>query len=167
MEAVSAPPERRYLRQPIRTASWGAPADLIVRRRAYKSAQCRPPHRDAGSTAHVAESIPHDECASVQTPDAVATDPRIAYLDSSALVKLIAIEAHSAALRQELRRWPGEHRVCWRGSRSHARPDASAGMRQKAPRAHLPAWLLAIDPIVPAVAQIAIPCGWPWRPPEP
>jgi predicted nucleic acid-binding protein len=39
---------------------------------------------------------------------AVSSSP-VAYLDSSALVKLIVVEADTAALRRELLRWP--HRV--------------------------------------------------------
>ena len=35
-----------------------------------------------------------------------ASSPAVADLDSSALVKLIAIEPETAALRAELRRWP-------------------------------------------------------------
>ena len=43
---------------------------------------------------------------SLATCVSVASSTPVAYLDSSALVKLIAIEAETAALRQELRRWP-------------------------------------------------------------
>jgi len=43
---------------------------------------------------------------SLATCVSVASSSPIAYLDSSALVKLIAIEAETAALRQEPRRWP-------------------------------------------------------------
>ncbi len=38
--------------------------------------------------------------------EVASTSPPVAYLDSSALVKLIAVEAETAALRQELLRWP-------------------------------------------------------------
>jgi hypothetical protein len=79
----------------------------------------------------------------------------IAHLDSSALVKLIAIEPETAALRQELRRWPDSAsisvatvevtRVARRlgGHAPAVAPGVLAGLR-----------LLAIDPIVPAAAQI-------------
>jgi hypothetical protein len=43
---------------------------------------------------------------SLATCVSVTSSPPVAYLDSSALVKLIAIEAETAALRQELRPWP-------------------------------------------------------------
>ena len=79
----------------------------------------------------------------------------VAYLDSSALVKLIAIEAETAALRQELRRWPD------RASSSLASIEVARTARRLG--GHAPALaarvlsglrLLAIDPIVPAAAQI-------------
>jgi predicted nucleic acid-binding protein len=85
----------------------------------------------------------------------VATNSPLAYLDSSALVKLIAIEAETAALRQELRRWPDrassllatvEVTLTARRLGGHAPTVAArvlAGLR-----------LLAIDPIVPAAEQI-------------
>ncbi len=79
----------------------------------------------------------------------------VAYLDSSALVKLIAIEAETAALRQELRRWPD------RTSSLLATIEVTSTARRLG--GHAPALatrvlaglrLLAIDPIVPAAAQI-------------
>lgn len=79
----------------------------------------------------------------------------VAYLDSSALVKLIAIEAETAALRQELRRWPD------RASSLLASIEVTRTARRLG--GHAPALaarvvdglrLLAIDPIVPAAAQI-------------
>jgi len=85
----------------------------------------------------------------------VATDPRIAYLDSSALVKLIAIEAHSAALRQELRHWQD------RASSLLARIEVTRTATrlgghapEEAARVLARLRLLAIDPIAPAAAQI-------------
>jgi predicted nucleic acid-binding protein len=42
-------------------------------------------------------------------PDVAASSSPVVYLDSSALVKLIVVEAETAALRRELLRWP--HRV--------------------------------------------------------
>ncbi len=85
----------------------------------------------------------------------MATNSPVAYLDSSALVKLIAIEAETTALRQELRHWPDRAssllatvEVVRTGRRlgGHAPAIAAgvlAGLR-----------LLAIEPIVPAAAQI-------------
>lgn len=79
----------------------------------------------------------------------------VAYLDSSALVKLIAIEAETAALRQELRRWPD------RASSLLASIEVTRTARRLG--GHAPALaarvlaglrLLAIDPIAPAAAQI-------------
>jgi uncharacterized protein len=85
----------------------------------------------------------------------VATNAPVAYLDSSALVKLIAIEAETAALRQELRRWPD------RASSLLATIEVTRTARRLG--GHAPAIavgvlaglrLLAIEPIVPAAAQI-------------
>jgi predicted nucleic acid-binding protein len=85
----------------------------------------------------------------------VASSSPIAYLDSSALVKLIAIEAETAALRRELRRWPD------RASSSLATVEVTRAARRLG--GHAPAVaarvlaglrLLAIDPIVPAATQI-------------
>jgi predicted nucleic acid-binding protein len=85
----------------------------------------------------------------------VTVSSPVAYLDSSALVKLIAIEAETAALRQELRRWPD------RASSLLASVEVTRTARRLG--GHAPALaarvvaglrLLAIDPIVPAAAQI-------------
>jgi predicted nucleic acid-binding protein len=85
----------------------------------------------------------------------VATNSPVAFLDSSALVKLIAIEAETAALRQELRRWPD------RASSLLATIEVTRTARRLG--CHAPAIavgvlaglrLLAIEPIVPAAAQI-------------
>jgi predicted nucleic acid-binding protein len=85
----------------------------------------------------------------------VTSSSPVAYLDSSALVKLIAIEAETAALRQELRRWPN------RASSLLASIEVTRTARRLG--GHAPALaarilgglrLLAIDPIVPAAAQI-------------
>jgi hypothetical protein len=81
----------------------------------------------------------------------VASSSPVAGLGSSALVKLIAIEAETAALRQELRRWPDllatvEVTRTARRLGGHAPAVAVAvlaGLR-----------LLAIEPIVPAAPQI-------------
>jgi predicted nucleic acid-binding protein len=92
---------------------------------------------------------------SLATCVGVASSSPVAYLDSSALVKLIAIEAETAALRQELRRWPDrvssllatvEVTRTARRLGGHALAVAAgvlAGLR-----------LLAIEPIVPAAAQV-------------
>jgi predicted nucleic acid-binding protein len=85
----------------------------------------------------------------------VTSSPPVAYLDSSALVELIAIEAETAALRQELRRWPD------RASSLLASIEVTRAARRLG--GHAPALaarvvaglrLLAIDPIVPAAAEI-------------
>lgn len=85
----------------------------------------------------------------------MASSSPVAYLDSSALVKLIAIEAETAVLRHELRRWPD------RASSALATIEISRAARRlggQAPAAaiHVLAGLtlLAIDPIVPAATQI-------------
>ena len=85
----------------------------------------------------------------------MATSSPLAYLDSSALVKLIAIEAETAALRQELSRWPD------RASSLLATVEVTRTARRLGGRAPTVAVrvlaglrLLAIDPIVPAAAQI-------------
>ncbi len=79
----------------------------------------------------------------------------VAYLDSSALVKLIAIEAETAALRQELRRWP-DRASSLLATVEVTRTARSLGGHAPALAARILAGLrlLAIDPIVPAVAQI-------------
>jgi predicted nucleic acid-binding protein len=85
----------------------------------------------------------------------VTSSSPVAYLDSSALVKLIAIEAETAALRQALRRWPD------RASSLLASVEVTRTARRLG--GHAPALaarvlaglrLLAIDPIVPAATQI-------------
>ena len=85
----------------------------------------------------------------------MASSSRVAYLDSSALVKLIVIEAETAALRDELRRWPD------RASSALATIEVTRTARRLG--GHAPAaatqvltglTLLAIDPIVPAASQI-------------
>jgi uncharacterized protein len=85
----------------------------------------------------------------------VASSSPVVYLDSSALVKLIAIEAETAALRQELRRWPD------RTSSLLATVEVTRTARRLG--GHAPAVavavlaglrLLAIEPVVPTAAQI-------------
>ena len=85
----------------------------------------------------------------------MATNSPVAYLDSSALVKLIAIEAETAALRHELRRWPD------RASSLLATVEVTRTARRLGGQAPAVAVgvlaglrLLAIDPIVPTAAQI-------------
>jgi uncharacterized protein len=92
---------------------------------------------------------------SLATCVGVASSPPVAYLDSSALVKLIAIEAGTAALRQELRRWPD------RASSLLATVEVTRTARRLGGQAPAVAVgvlaglrLLAIEPIVPAAAQI-------------
>lgn len=79
----------------------------------------------------------------------------VAYLDSSALVKLIAIEAETAALRQELRRSP-DRASSLLASIEVTRTARRLGGHAPALAARVVAGLrlLAIDPIVPAAAQI-------------
>jgi predicted nucleic acid-binding protein len=85
----------------------------------------------------------------------VASSSPVAYLDSSALVKLIGIEAETAALRRELRRWPD------RASSLLATVEVARTARRlggDAPAVAIGVLaglrLLAIEPIVPAAAQI-------------
>jgi predicted nucleic acid-binding protein len=85
----------------------------------------------------------------------VTSSSPVAYLDSSALVKLIAIEAETAALRQELRRGP-DRASSLLASIEVTRTARRLGRHAPALAARVVAGLrlLAIDPIVPAAAQI-------------
>jgi uncharacterized protein len=85
----------------------------------------------------------------------VTNSSPVAYLNSSALVKLIAIEAETAALRQELRRWP-DRASSLLASIEVTRTARRLGGHAPALAARVVAGLrlLAIDPIVPAAAQI-------------
>jgi predicted nucleic acid-binding protein len=85
----------------------------------------------------------------------VTSSSPVAYLDSSALVKLIAIEAETAALRQELRHWP-DRASSLLASIEVTRTARRLGGHAPALAARVVAGLrlLAIDPIVPAAAQI-------------
>ena len=92
---------------------------------------------------------------SLATCASVASSTPVAYLDSSALVKLIAIEVETAALRQELRSWPD------RASSLLATVEVTRTTRRlggQAPAVAVGALaglrLLAIEPIAPAAAQI-------------
>ena len=83
------------------------------------------------------------------------SSPLVAYLDSSALVKLIAVEAETAALRRELLRWPR------RVSSLLAAIEMMRTARRLGPRSVPLAQrviaglqLLAIEPIAPAAMQI-------------
>jgi predicted nucleic acid-binding protein len=84
-----------------------------------------------------------------------SSSARVAYLDSSALVKLIAVEAETAALRRELVRWPR------RVSSLLAAVEVTRVARRLGPHA-LPLAqrvlagldLLAIDAIVPAAMGV-------------
>jgi uncharacterized protein len=84
-----------------------------------------------------------------------SSSANVAYLDSSALVKLIAVEAETAALRRELLRWPR------RVSSLLAAIELTRVARRLSPPAVPLAQrvlagldLLAIDPIAPAAMQI-------------
>jgi len=85
----------------------------------------------------------------------VASNAPLAYLDSSALVKLIAIEAETAALRRELRSWP-ERTASLLASVEVTRTASRLGGHAPALAVRVLAGLrlLAIEPIVPAAAQI-------------
>lgn len=83
------------------------------------------------------------------------SSPPVAYLDSSALVKLIAREPETVALRGELVRWPR------RVSSSLAAIELTRAARRlgvratpTAPRVLAGLQLLAIDPIVPIARHI-------------
>ena len=85
----------------------------------------------------------------------MASSTPVAYLDSSALVKLIAIEAETAALRQALRDWPD------RASSLLATVEVTRTARRLGGHAPTVAFavlaglrLLAVEPILPAAAQI-------------
>lgn len=85
----------------------------------------------------------------------VASNPPVAYLDSSALVKLIAIEAETAALRRELPAWP-ERTASLLASVEVTRTARRLGGHAPALAARVLAGLrlLAIEPIVPLAMQI-------------
>ena len=90
-----------------------------------------------------------------RTPTVTASSPAVAYLDSSALVKLIAIEPETAVLRSELRGWPQRTSSLLAAvevTRAATRlgPTAAA----LAPRVLAGVRLLAIDPIVPLASTI-------------
>lgn len=81
-----------------------------------------------------------------------------AYLDSSALIKLITVEAESAALRRELLHWP--RRVASllarvEVTRAANRIGGQAPALAKGVLGRLD--LLAIDPVVPVAAQLGRP----------
>jgi predicted nucleic acid-binding protein len=85
---------------------------------------------------------------------AVDSSP-VAYLDSSALVKLIVVEAETAALRRELLRWP--HRV----SSLLAAVELTRATQRLAPPAVQSAArvltgldLLSIDAVAPAAMHV-------------
>lgn len=90
-----------------------------------------------------------------RTVSVTASSTAVAYLDSSALVKLIAIEPETAALRAELQNWPQRT-----SSLLAAVEVTRAAMRlgsaalALAPRVLAGVRLLAIDPVVPAAATI-------------
>jgi len=86
-----------------------------------------------------------------------ATDdsPPVAYLDSSALVKLVVVEAESAALRRELAKWP--RRTSSRLARielTRAADRLGATAPALAVRVLADLDLLAIDPIVSDASRI-------------
>lgn len=79
----------------------------------------------------------------------------VAYLDSSALVKLIVLEPESGALRSELRAWPRRTSSLLAAvelTRTAQRLGATA--TALVPRVLAGLTLLAIDPIVPAATAL-------------
>ncbi len=85
----------------------------------------------------------------------MASRQPLAYLDSSALVKLIAIEAETAALRRELTNWP-QRTASLLASVEVTRTAQRLGGHAPtlATRVLAGLLLLAIDPIVPAAMQL-------------
>lgn len=88
----------------------------------------------------------------------MASSPPLACLDSSALVKLIAIEAETAALREELRHWP-DRTASQLAAIEVTRTARRLGGHAPALAARLLAGLrlLAIDPIAPAAMHVGGP----------
>ena len=79
----------------------------------------------------------------------------VAYLDSSALVKLIAVEAETAALRRELRRWPqrtSSRLAVVEVTRAAARLGPAA--QALAPQVLAGVRLLAVDPVIASASVI-------------
>lgn len=88
----------------------------------------------------------------------LASSPELAYLDSSALVKLIVLEAETVALRRELLRWP--RRVCsLLGAVEVTRTARRLGLKVMpfAPRVLSGVRLLAIDPVISTAMGIGGP----------
>ncbi|MGO9497097.1 MAG: type II toxin-antitoxin system VapC family toxin [Solirubrobacteraceae bacterium] len=84
----------------------------------------------------------------------MAGSSRIAYLDSSTLVKLIAIEPETAALRRELGGWPGRSSLLANVEVTRAARRLGGHAPAVAARVLGGLRLLSVDPIVPAAAQI-------------
>lgn len=85
----------------------------------------------------------------------MASNPRAAYLDASALVKLIAVEPETAALRRELSRWPlrvASLLASVEVTRTAKRIGGQAPALVPGVLSRLR--LLAIDPVVPGAAEI-------------
>ena len=89
------------------------------------------------------------------TSPRVASAPAAAYLDASALVKLIAVEPETVALRRELSRWPRRVTSLLARVEVTRTADRIGGQAPAlAPGVMSRLQLLAIDPVVPAAAQI-------------
>ncbi len=81
--------------------------------------------------------------------------PPVAYLDSSALIKLIVVEAESGALRRELANWPQRtSSLLARVEVTRAADRLGASAPALAVRVLADLDLLAVDPIVPAASRI-------------
>lgn len=81
--------------------------------------------------------------------------PPVAYLDSSALIKLVAVEPESAALRRELAHWPQRtSSLLARVEVTRAAVRLSASAPALAVRVLADLDLLAVDPIIPAATQL-------------
>jgi predicted nucleic acid-binding protein len=115
-----------------------------------RSISVRVPRRPLRSLSSVALSLLHH-----RAPVAPHSRPRPVYLDSSALVKLIAIEAETAALRRELERWPDRLSSSLAGVElARAARRLGNGAPLLVPRVLGGLRLLAVDPVLLAAAEI-------------
>jgi predicted nucleic acid-binding protein len=88
----------------------------------------------------------------VTPPDA---PPPVAYLDSSALIKLVVVEAESGALRRELVHWPQRtSSLLARVEVTRAADRLGASAPALAVRVLADLDLLAVDLIIPAAERI-------------
>ena len=100
-------------------------------------------------------------CGRARTPATAAWTPpetpaTVAYLDSSALIKLVAVEPESAALRRQLAHWPQRtSSLLARVEVTRAADRLGASAPALAVRVLAGLDLLAVDPIIPAANQLA------------